>query len=184
MITILLPEIHEIYNPEDRTFTEVNWKEKTLHLEHSLVSVQKWEQKWHKPFLGKEEKTLEQQMYYIKCMAVDGKLTDTDIRRLTQDDIKRINDYILDPATATWFANNGREIGKDKVIITAERIYGQMVGYRIPFECKKWHLNSLMTLIRVCAENNKPRKKMRKQDIYDKYDAINRANKAKYHTKG
>lgn len=176
MITINLKE-EELYDSSKQEFLTV--KAKTVQLEHSLVSIHKWEQKWHVPFLREEpKKTREQENDYIKCMAINGPLTDLDLVRFTNNDLKRINDYINDPMTATKFVENSK--GRGQKILTSEMLYSRMITYGIPFECRKWHLNSLMTLIRVCYEDNRPKKKMSKKDTYNRYNQIEAANRRRY----
>lgn len=175
MITINLKE-EELYDSSKQEFFTV--KAKTIQLEHSLVSIQKWEQKWHVPFLLDRKKTTEQELDYFRCMSINGPISDTDLMRLTADDVNRLNDYINDPMTATKFVENPK--GRGQKILTAEMLYSRMISYGIPFECRKWHLNSLMTLIRVCYEDNRPKKKMSKRDTYNRYNQIEAANRRKY----
>lgn len=175
MITINLKE-EELYDSSKQEFFIA--KAKTIQLEHSLVSIQKWEQKWHVPFLLDKKKTVEQQLDYFRCMSINGPITDSDLMRFTAEDTNKVNDYIKNPMTATKFVEE--EKGKGRKILTAEMLYSRMISYGIPFECRKWHLNSLMTLIRVCYEDNKPKKKMSKRDTYNRYNRIEAANRRKY----
>lgn len=176
MITIHLKE-DEFYNSETQEFLTV--KAKTVRLEHSLISIHEWEKKWHIPFLRDDKpKTMEQELDYFRCMSIDGPLSDQDLMRFTQKDIEAVNKYISDPMTATTFKESGGR-GRN-TILTAERIYSRMISYGIPFECRKWHINSLMTLIRVCYEDNKPKKKMGKKDLYNRYNQIESANRRRY----
>lgn len=154
-----------------------------LKFEHSLSSVYAWESKWHKPFLKTLEKTTEETIDYLNCMVIEGDLRGLPVYYfLTADDTKKINDYILDPMTATWF-NDDKRPGR-KEVITAEIIYYWMTTMNIPFECDKWHLNRLLTLIRVCADKNAPSKKMSKRDILKRNSALNASRKAKHNTRG
>ena len=178
-IPIYLKE-EELYNSATQEFIQV--KAKTVYLEHSLVSIQKWEQKWHIPFLKDTPKTREQEQDYIRCMSMSGPLSDVDLMRFRQSDLIRINDYIQDPMTATTF--NNKNARHSRRILTAEVIYAQMIHYGVPFECKKWHLNSLMTLLRACYEEEAPKKKMGKKDLYSRYNQIEAANRKRYGFRG
>lgn len=157
-ISVVVPK-NELY--DERTNKFINIKETTLTLEHSLVSLHKWEQKWKKPFL--KEGVLQElgpvaMMDYIKCMTINKGVDDNVYLALTEDVLKQVTDYINDPMTATWFAEDrekpkGRK-KRQKEILTAEVIYWQMITLQIPKEFEKWHLNSLLTLIRVCGVKN------------------------------
>lgn len=152
----------------------------TLQLEHSLVSISKWESKWHKPFLLKQEKNYDEIIDYIKCMTLTRNVKDDVYDHLSRENIEQINDYINDPQTATTFSNNKKN-GGSREIVTSELIYYWMVALNIPFEeCQKWHLNRLITLIRVCEVKNTPAKKMSKKDIYSRQAAINAARRKKH----
>lgn len=155
---------------------------KTLELEHSLISLDKWESKWKIPFLGKEEKTLEQCTDYVRCMTLTKNVDPLVYRNLTEENFKAINQYIEDPMTATWFRNDGRPAGRD--IITSEIIYYWMVTLNIPFECRQWHLNKLLTLIRVCNLKNSPPKMMRGKELLNHNRRLNEARKNKLHSRG
>ncbi|MCD8155153.1 MAG: hypothetical protein LUF78_10825 [Clostridiales bacterium] len=171
----------ELFNEATQEFYMV--KATTLRIEHSLISLQKWESKWHKPFLVDEEKTLEQTIDYIRCMTLNTTVDPMVYQALTPQNINEINDYINDPMTATWFKEEkgGR---KSREIITAERIYYWMIALNIPSEYKKWHLNQLMTLIRVCDIENRPKKKMRKGELMRRNSSLNASRKKALHTKG
>lgn len=157
-------------------------KEQTLQLEHSLISISKWESKWCKPFLGKQDKTHEEVIDYIKCMTLNN-VSDRVYSCLTQDNLKAINDYIGAPMTATTFndAKNGKA---NREIVTAELIYYWMIALQIPFECQKWHLNRLLTLIRVCNVKNAPPKKMSKRATANHYAQLNAARRQQLNTRG
>lgn len=183
MLTITVPA-KEYYDEEANQFVEFNGGE--LHLEHSLVSLSKWESKWHKSFMDPPENdpiTPEEMADYIHCMDLDQtsesqKLCD----RLGVDQLRRINDYINDPMTATWFSDSDQRRGRQ--VITAEIVYCWMVMLHIPFECENWHLNRLLTLIRVCSEKMQPKKKMSKRAQYQQQRDLNAQRKAKYGTNG
>lgn len=148
---------------DERTEEFINVKAYTLQLEHSLISISKWEAKWQKPFLGKEEKTEEETIDYIRCMTITQNVDPMAYYAIPRDELERIKAYIHAPMTATWFNDHDNRPSTRK-IITSELIYYWMVANSIPFECEKWHFNRLMTLIRICGEKNQPPKKMSKQD--------------------
>lgn len=158
-------------------------KEQTLQLEHSLVSISKWEAKWHKPFLSKEDKTPEEISDYVKCMTITQNVKPDVYSRLTNDHIDQINAYIADPMTATSFSTdkNGR-ISRE--IVTSELIYYWMIALNVPPEYQKWHLNRLLTLVRICNIKNQPSKKMSKKDILSRNAALNAARRKQYNTNG
>lgn len=147
-------------------------KGQTLQLEHSLVSLSKWESKWCKPFLSSDAKTTEETIDYIKCMTVTQNVKPELYNFLTNEHITMVNDYISAPMTATTFSKDGPG-GRNREIVTAELIYYWMIALNIPFECQKWHLNRLLTLIRVCNIKNTPPKKMSKRQIMNRNAALN-----------
>lgn len=180
MLTITIPET-EKFNEITGEF--VTTREQTLQLEHSLISISKWESKWCKSFLGKQEKSTEEIIDYIKCMTLNKGVSDDVYNCLTQENINAINDYIGAPMTATYFSAN--ENGKkNNEVITSELIYYWMIALQIPFECQKWHINRLLTLIRVCNIKNTPPKKMSKRDIMSRNAQLNAARRKQMNTKG
>jgi len=179
MLKIVIPGI-ELYDEEKEEF--ITTKPQTLHLEHSLVSLAKWESKWNKPFLTKENKTYEEIIDYIRCMTITQNVSEDTYRLLTSENIQQINEYINLPMTATTFSNQKKTPSKE--IVTAEIIYYWMISLNIPFECQKWHLNRLLTLINVCNIKNQPKKKMSKRDILNRNKALNKARREALNTKG
>lgn len=176
MLTIVIPET-ELYDEVLNEITIV--KEQKLVLEHSLVSISKWESKWHKPFFSRTEKTKEETIDYIRCMSVNQ--VDPNIYKcLTLNHIKQVNIYIEDPMTATKI--NSQK--KSNEVITAEIIYYWMVALNIPFECQKWHLNRLLTLINVCSIKNKPPKKMSPREVMSRNASLNAARRKALHSRG
>jgi hypothetical protein len=154
-------------------------KEQTLCLEHSLVSLSKWESKWHKPFLSKGEKTGEEFLDYIRCMTLDSNVDPDLYYRLSADNYDQIEKYIGDSMTATTFSDDSNR-KQNRDIITAEIIYYWMISLNIPIEqCERWHLSRLITLIRVCNIKNAPPKKRNKGDTALKYARMNAARKKK-----
>lgn len=158
-------------------------KEQTIQLEHSLVSLSKWESKWCKPFLSGAEKTTEEIMDYVRCMTLSQNIDSKVYDCLSDDNIVAIQQYINAPMTATTFSVDPSERG-GREIITAEIIYYWMVSFNIPFECQKWHLNRLLTLIKVCDRKNSPRKKMSKREIMAQYSTLNKQRRAKLNSRG
>lgn len=155
----------------------------TLNLEHSLVSLSKWEMKWKKPFLSKDQKTPEQIVDYIKCMTITQNVDPDVYSRLTRDNYKKVQEYIEDPMTATWFSKNQQK-QQSRKIITSERIYSWMISAGVPFECQKWHLNRLLTLIQVCNIEGQPPKKMNRNELYSRNSALNAARRNKLNSRG
>lgn len=180
----LVLESRELFDENKQEFIEI--PETILNLEHSLISISKWESKYHKPFLSQDEKTINEIIDYVKCMTINNISDDSIYNYLTDKNVKEINDYIKDPMTATWIKEQ-KKYGQ-KEIITSELIYYWMIAYQIPFECQKWHINRLMMLIRVCGIKNEEAsgksKKMSKSSILRNNKALNDARKAKYNTKG
>lgn len=178
---IKVPE-QEFFNSETNEFYTI--KSTTFKIEHSLVAIAKWESKWHIAFLDdKVEKTNEMMIDYIRCMTISQNIDPQIYNHLPPSVIKEINDYIDDPMTATTFndLNKGPNRGE---FVTNELIYYWMIAQNIPLECEKWHLNRLMTLIKVCSEKNKDPKKMNKRDIINRNRALNEARKRAYGTRG
>lgn len=181
MLQITVPAI-EVWDERKEEFV-VTKKEQTLLLEHSLVSLSKWESKWCKPFLSKSEKTDEEVIDYIKCMTITQNVDPEVYKRLTSSNVRNVKKYIEAPMTATTFSKDS--MGKrNQEIVTAELIYYWMIALNIPFECQKWHLNRLMTLIRVCNIKNQPPKKRSTRDIMSRNTALNAARKKQLNTRG
>lgn len=179
MLKIVIPGM-ELF--DERTQEFIYTEEIALVLEHSLVSISKWESFWNKPFLGREEKTSEQVIDYIRCMTVTENVEYEVYSRLTELHLNQISDYINAPMTATTFNDLGSKPSRE--IITSEIIYYWMVSYNIPFECQYWHLNRLMALIKVCNVKNNPPKKMSKQEIMERNKRLNAERRAKLKSKG
>ncbi len=171
----------------DVTEEFMNVKPTTLILEHSLISLSKWESKWNKPFLTEEPKTDEETRDYIRCMTINKNVDDAVYMALTGSDIQKVNDYIASPMTATTFHEhngNGRSKKSRGETMTAEIIYFYMISYGIPFECEKWHLSRLLTLIRVCGIKNAPSKKMSKNAAAKQQRALNAQRRARTGSRG
>lgn len=181
MLHIKIPET-EYYDESRGEFFTI--KAQTLNMEHSLISISKWEAKWKKPYLSDEEKTPEEVLDYLRCMTIGPEPDPMVYQLITSEQAKEISDYISDPMTATTIHENAPQRGR-KEIITSEIIYYWMVAQNIPTEYEKWHLNRLITLIRVCSIKNDPNpKKMNKNAILRQNRALNAARRSKYHTRG
>lgn len=186
MLKITIPSA-ELFDNRTQEFIQISGA--TIALEHSLVSISKWEAKWKKPFLSETKKTDEEMRDYIKCMTLTQNVDPTVYYGLTKENMQAISKYIEDPMTATWFNENDIKKGRPKgprnsEQPTSELIYYWMVAYQIPWECQKWHINRLMTLIKICSVKQEQPKKMSKKDIYARNAAINAARRKKYGTKG
>lgn len=179
MLTITVPG-REMFNEKTGEF--FNTKDQVLQLEHSLVSLSKWESKWNKAFLTKEQKTPEQVLDYIKCMTITQNVNPDIYNGLTDDNIEAINKYIEAPMTATTFYDKGGK--KNNEVVTSELIYYWMIALNVPMECQRWHLNRLLTLIRVCNIKNTPPKKMNKRELMSRNAALNAARRSKLNTRG
>ena len=158
-------------------------KDTTVTLEHSLLSISKWESKWHKPYLAQNEKTLEESIDYIRCMCITKDIDPNVFYAMDQQTTKAIADYIADPMTATTIKRVSQKPSRE--IVTSELIYFWMTSFGIPFDpCEKWHLNRLMTLIEVASIKNQPPKKMGKRDMLNQRAALNAQRRAKYNSRG
>lgn len=180
MLEITVPAM-EMFDEEKQEF--VSYKEQTLQLEHSLVSLSKWESKWHKAFLGKQKQTKEETYDYIRCMTLNKNVDPSVYTRLTADNIDAINEYIKNPMSAVYFYNDHTESSRGDTI-TAELIYYWMITLNIPQEYQKWHLNRLFALIRVCSIKNSPPKKMSMQEVMRRNAELNAQRLAKLNTSG
>lgn len=170
---------------DDDGYTLHEGQEEILVLEHSLISISKWEAIWKKPYLDDNRDKSNDELYsYIQCMTIKGNASDKVLSRITADEYIRILAYIKDPMTAT-VVTHMKKTKNPEQFITSELIYSWMVEYRIPWECQKWHLNRLLTLIDVINENHKDPKenKMSREEAVARQRAINEANKRKFAAK-
>lgn len=179
MLTLVVNS-KEFFDDTTQTFIVVD--KQTLNLEHSLISISRWESKWMKPYLSKNQKTKEEITDYICCMSINRDISSEVVQSLSQKQLKQIDEYIRAPMTATTFAKDGSP--PSNRIITSEVIYGQMVSLNISFECQKWHFNRLMTLIQVCALQNQQPKKMSKGELNSRNRQLNQARRAQHNTRG
>lgn len=180
MLKITVPA-KELFDEKTNEFIVVDTC--TLQLEHSLVSLSKWESKWHKPFITQDSKTVEETIDYIRCMTITQNVNPNVYKALSDDIIREVVEYIEDPMTATTINEHKKPGGRPEVP-TAEVIYYWMIALNIPFECQKWHLNRLMTLIRVCNIKQDGDKKMSKRETMMSNAAINAARRKRFNSKG
>lgn len=180
MLQLVIPISPEEWDEEKEEF--IVQKTVTLQLEHSLLSLSKWESKWKKPFLNQKEMTSEETMDYIKFMTVTKNVDPEVYEHITEQNVQDIVAYIKDPMTATTFPADKKS--KSREIVTAELIYYWMISLQIPDKFEKWHLNRLMTLIRVFDIKNQPKKKMSQRELMQRNHAINEANKKLFNTRG
>lgn len=194
MLELKIKEKHkQFWNETTNEFVYIDTPEKTITLEHSLVSLSKWEAKYKKPFL-ETTMTNEEILDYIKMMTITQNVSPDIYKTLDQDELKKINDYIADPMTATKFYENNLAKGgqttprKTSKKITSELIYYWMILYNIPESYQKWHLNRLLVLIRVCRikndEQNGKSTKMSRRDVLSQNRALNAARRQKLGTAG
>lgn len=166
----------------DEDSTEFKTESYTLYLEHSLVSLSKWESKWEKPFLTQQQKSKEETVSYIDCMILNDEVPKDYLSHIEDRHIVEIQKYIGAKMTATWFAEQKKS--RNQEVITSELIYYWMFTLTIPKECEEWHLNRLLTLIRVFSEKNSPDKKMSRTEALARQRRINAERKARLGTTG
>lgn len=180
MLTIIVPGV-DLFDEETNEFIEI--EDTRIDLEHSLVSLSKWESKWEKPFLSATDKTTEQVLDYIKTMCLTPEVDPQVFLNLSASNYDDINAYMVAKMTATWFSDKAKASRSSKVI-TAELIYYWMIESNIPFECQHWHIERLFTLIKVCSSERAPEKKMSKADLIARNRALNEQRKAQMGTAG
>lgn len=179
MLKIYIPP-SEWFNQQTNEF--VSMKGGMLKLEHSLLSISEWESKWKKPFLlsnPEDQHTNEEMIDYVRCMTLNKDIDDTLYMRLNQSAVNEIEAYINDPHTATVFSKHDNQPNRSSEFTTSELIYYWMVELGIPFECQKWHLNRLLTLIRIISiKRDSKNNKMSNKDILKKYSSTNARRRA------
>jgi hypothetical protein len=180
MLTVTVPGT-EMFDETTQEFVTVG--DAVLELEHSLVSLSKWEQIYEKPFLGQAEKTTEEVFEYVKCMTLTPEVPEEVFHRLSEENLSAINTYLEAKMTATWF-HEAPGAPRTRETVTSELVYFWMITFQIPFECQYWHLNRLFTLIRVCNVKNAKPKKMSRSEIAARNRELNARRKAELGTTG
>ena len=181
MLTIVVPAV-EAWDERIEEFVFLG-QEQRLELEHSLVSLSRWESKWLKSFISNKHKSDEETMDYIRCMTLTPNVDPEVYKRLTRENIQQINDYIAAPMTATQFSSEGSG-SRNRETVTAELIYYWMNALNIPLEWENRHLNQLITYIRVCNIKNQPPKKRSQTALLNEYAALNAARQKQFNSKG
>lgn len=180
MLEIKIPD-SEFFDDETNEFFTVNGG--TLLLEHSLLSISKWESKFCKPFIVDGEHPYDEMIEYIKCMTINKNVDERLYEIIDVESYNKIIEYINAPMTATVI-KDVRSNNRSSSFITNEVIYYYMTALNIPFECEKWHFNRLLTLINVCSQKNAPSKKMSKDDVRRRYAELNAKRRAAMNSKG
>lgn len=179
MLTIVVPGV-EAFNEETEEFETIG--DFTLELEHSLVSLSKWEEKHEKPFLGTKDFTAEEMFDYIKCMVLTEDVPEDVYGRFTEKNAMDINDYINKKMTATWFSDKPGRTSRET--ITAELIYFWLNSFQIPWDAQYWHLNKLFTVIRIHSAKSNPDKKMTRAERFAEQRRLNEQRRAAANSKG
>lgn len=180
MLRLTIPE-EELFDEGTQEFISLDSIE--LELEHSLLSLSKWESFFEKSFLGTDDKTNEEIMYYVWCMVLDDRIDQSILNRLTRKNLIEINEYISSKQSATTFGEMPSRPGRNE-IITSELIYYWMVAFTVPFECESWHLNRLFSLIKICNIKNSKQQPQSKKDVAKRYQELNAQRKANLGTTG
>jgi hypothetical protein len=179
MLTITIPS-YELFNDVTQEF--ISEDERVIQLEHSLLAISEWESRWNKPFLSNMEKTSNEIIDYVRCMTLTEGVPETAYLYIDNEQYKLINDYIAAPMTATTISEPPGKVSRE--IMTSELLYYYMIAANIPFECERWHLNRLLTLIRICSIKSQPEKKRPINEVMKSNAALNAARKKQFNTKG
>lgn len=182
MLKLLVPG-EEHFNEETSEFIDLEAFE--LELEHSLISLSKWESIHQKPFLDRGDKTPEQILSYIECMILTPVWPEGLLHRLSKENLAEIEEYIQGSQSATTFGEMPERRGRGETV-TSELIYYWMVAFQIPFETETWHLNRLLALIRICNIKNQPpsKQRMSKNEMARRRRELNEQRRAQYGTNG
>ena len=181
MLTITVPGV-ESYDETLKQFVSIG--DLVLELEHSLVSLSKWESEFEKPFLGKGVKSTKEILAYVRCMVVTPNPPEEFLQKLSKENLEDVNTYIERKMTATWFSEHPGAPKTSREVVTAELVYYWMTVFNIPFECETWHLNRLFTLIRICNLKQEKPKKMSRAEVAARNRELNAQRKAQLGTTG
>lgn len=185
MLEVTIEAINKGWDPRKEEFVTI--PKTTFQIEHSLLSLKKWESKWHVPYFSTNDKTTEQVLDYVRCMTITKGIDPDVYPYMSRKTIQEIVDYINNPMTATWFTDVNQKKGTGKAnqeVVTNEIIYYWMIEMGIPLECETWHLEQLLTLIKVINAKREPAKKMSQKEAMEQQRALNKARKARLHSKG
>lgn len=180
MLTIIVGQ-KDVYDEVESSFKKDGGEQ--LQLEHSLVSLSKWESIHEKPFLDSEDKSAEEVLSYVDCMVLSKNPPGDLWHKLSEENMAEIHDYINRKMSATWFSEIEPK-ARNEEKVTSELIYYWMTVFNIPFECETWHLNRLFTLIRICNIKQQKPKKMSRAEIARRQRDLNAQRRAKYGSKG
>lgn len=181
MLTIKIPD-REFYDEQSNQFITVEGK--TIQLEHSLISISRWEAIWEKPFLSEDEKTYQETISYIQCMTITHNVDPKLYYQLGKDELEKIDEYTHRKMTATTVTHRKLGSAGQGKVLTSEAIYSQMVILGIPIECEKWHLSRLLMLIEVNAIETGPKEKMPLRDQLAMQRQLNEQRRRQYKTRG
>lgn len=185
MITIHIPQ-SEIWDDGNNEFIYI--EEQTIDMEHSLVSITKWEAKHHKVFLEENKKTPEEMMDYVRCMCINPLKNERDILGISKKDIEKITNYIEDPMIPFKLKSkdDGNTYGrkKNKDPMCGIMIYYYMVSCQIPFECQHWHINQLLALIQIYSMKENPGNPLKGSKLANRNTTLNAMRKARLGSKG
>lgn len=180
MLTLII-DGDENYNEETSTFE--TFDDVVVDLEHSLLSLSKWESKYQKPFLSSDTKSSEEIFGYLQAMVITPNLDPSVLFKCSSANIVTIQEYIDSSQSATTFGSMPERGGPGEVI-TSELIYYWMVAFTIPFECEHWHLNRLFSLVRICNIKNEDPKTMSRNDVAQRNQELNAARRKELNTTG
>lgn len=180
MLKIIVGSTEE-YNEELNEFSTSGGIE--IELEHSLVSLSKWEEEYEIPFLSNEAKTTEQVIKYIEHMTLTPEIAPEVYQKLSNSNLEDISKYIDAKRSATWF-RDPPGAPPSREVITSELIYQWMIALEIPFECQYWHLNRLFTLIKICNIKQSKPEQMSRAELNARNRELNAQRRAQLGTKG
>jgi len=181
MLTLKIPD-QELFNDETQEFVTV--KGQVVKFEHSLVSLSKWEEKYKKPFLTKEDKSRRETLDYFRFMTITQNVPDALYITMPNEIYTQLIAYIEDPMSATTFTKVEERRKVNREVITSEIIYYWMIALQIPLECQKWHLNRLLTLINVCNIKNQPKRRMSRAEVLAQNRVLNEQRRQQLNTTG